>query len=278
MPVHTPTHTPTCTHRHAYIHHSRSPWVCHTFMSLTRPAHQAQICIRAAVPGFLCVSVSHTGLSMNLHGAHRLCSSSAGCHCSPWHGVHCSAGCHGLTCCSLGKVPPQVSALSPQEAVLGGSLWPREGKWPTALCITVRSGVPKQCCLCPRHYKNSFFHLSLVPFWLLGWRHIQVMAPIKALEATLPITASCSRHLEAGFHSLKAVLSLEISCPICQSLPSSPPSSDTCRSPQRTGQEFFHRTMFCTNILTASASPRSRLTGELSPVPAQQRTEMSAQV
>lgn len=40
----------------------------------------------------------------------------SGHHCFPERSMSCSISCHRVTCCSLGKAPPQVSALSLQEA------------------------------------------------------------------------------------------------------------------------------------------------------------------
>lgn len=56
--------------------------------------------------------------------------------CSPEPGLSCSAGCHGVTCCSLGRVSPQVSALSPREA--------RARRW----CVTQTRSMAR----CPLHY------------------------------------------------------------------------------------------------------------------------------
>lgn len=115
-----------------------------------------------------------------------------------------------------------------------------------------------------------------MPFWLLGWGQIQVMAPTLVPESTLPLTAPCSWYLLAGFHSnqfshrnfLGALVSHCLACLT---------SLDTSRSSRCTGLGFFPGTS-CAPYSRLYQPHVSRLPGMLSPVWTQQWTEMSAQI
>lgn len=81
------------------------------------------------------------------------------------------------------------------------------------------------------------------------------MAPTMALEDMLPITASCSQSLVAGFHS-RQFSPWRISCPICHSLPSSPHFLRCTQVPTVHRAGVLPQDHLLAHILTDPASPR----------------------
>lgn len=186
MPVpyrhaHTNTCMPATTHRGILTHiiqgtsvfvthlcPSHRP-VCHSVLELLFPA------------SFMCLFYT-PGLAGTSSVLQDFAVSPSGCHCSLGHGMHCSASCHGLTCCSLGKVSPQVSALSPQEAVLGSSLYPENKKGPLPFALQFALESLSNATHAPGITKIVFSHLYLAPFWLLSGEIFKSWLPLWSLR------------------------------------------------------------------------------------------------